>query len=68
MDFTKTVKFPYPVKMQVPDKYPSDPVKNAASGKKFNLNRILFPLILQFLTKFPYPVKLTYPIKSAVSG
>ena len=33
LNFMKTVKFPYPVKMQVPDKDPSVPVKNAASGK-----------------------------------
>ena len=46
LNFMKTVKFPYPVKMQVPEKDPSVPVKNAASGKKFYLNRILFLLIL----------------------
>ena len=68
MNFTKSVKFSFPGKIRVPDEDPSDPVKNAASGKSLILYKILFPLILQFLTKFPYPVKFTYPINSATSG
>ena len=53
LNFMKTVKFPYPVKMHVPDKDPSVPVKNAHPEK------VPFPDKVQFSMKFTKSVKFS---------